>query len=146
MVVQNFGIKDISCILHCNRGNNIRKWRQMSDTHDSPKMKEAFSACCAFKGDPRGTGLWTCLDGLKPWRKKQGKLLNVTYCFGTIEFAKSYKVQFCQSHSCWYNSQSGVGKRAKTSLLVPWSACWWNFVCLDAKSMTHTKMRHSILL
>ena len=29
----------------------------MSDTHDSPKIKEAFSACCAFKGDPRGIGL-----------------------------------------------------------------------------------------
>lgn len=59
------------------------------------------------------------LMGLNHGEKKQGKLLNVTYCFGTIEFAKSYKVQFCQSHSCWYNSQSGVGKRAKTSLLVP---------------------------
>ena len=43
----------------------------MSDIHDSPTWKEAFSANGAFKGDPRGVGLSLCLDGLNPWSKNK---------------------------------------------------------------------------
>ena len=43
----------------------------MNDIHESPRWKEAFSPKGTFEGDPRGTALSLCLDGLNPWSKNK---------------------------------------------------------------------------
>ena len=94
-LVRIFGIKDIFCIIHCHGGNNnIRKWRQMSDIHDSQKMKKAFSACCTFKGDPCGIGLLMCLDGLKPWSKNKSNYSMWPTALGQLNLPRSIRYNF----------------------------------------------------
>ena len=63
-LVRNYGTNNISSFLQSHGGENTGLG-SMSDIHDAPIWKEAFSADGTFKGDPRGIRLLLCLDGLK---------------------------------------------------------------------------------
>lgn len=72
-LARSFGTKDISYLLQSHEGGKQTSSTGgiMNDIHDSPRWKEAFSPNGTFEGDPRGTALSLCLDGLNPWSKNK---------------------------------------------------------------------------
>ena len=92
-LVRNYGAKDISYLLQSHGGENLALQNSgphsMSDIHDSPTWKEAFSADGAFKGDPRGVGLSLCLDGLNPWSKNKANYSMWPIVLGQLNLPRS---------------------------------------------------------
>lgn len=72
-LARSFGTKDISYLLQSHEGGKHTSSTGgiMNDIHDSPRWKEAFSPNGTFEGDPRGTAMSLCLDGLNPWSKNK---------------------------------------------------------------------------
>ena len=72
-IARSFGTKDISYLLQSHEGEKQTSSTggSMNDIHDSPRWREVFSPNGAFEGDPRGTALSLCLDGLNPWSKNK---------------------------------------------------------------------------
>ena len=72
-LARSFGTKDISYLLQSHDGEKHTSSTGgiMNDIHESPRWKEAFSPKGTFEGDPRGTALSLCLDGLNPWSKNK---------------------------------------------------------------------------
>ena len=116
-LVQSYGFKDISYLLQSHRGetNTLENGGMMGDIHDSPKWKEVFSTGGTFEGDPRGIALFMCLDGLNPWSKNKTNYSMWPIVLGQLNLPRRVRYKFCQSHSCWYHSQSGARKGAETS-------------------------------
>lgn len=94
-LVRNYGTRDISYLLQSHGGENcILGNERMSDIHDSPKWKEAFSAKGSFKGDPRGVGLSLCLDGLNPWSKNKAKYSMWPIVLGQLNLPRRIRYNF----------------------------------------------------
>ena len=97
-LVRNYGAKDISYLLQSHGGENLALQNSgphsMSDIHDSPTWKEAFSANGAFKGDPRGVGLSLCLDGLNPWSKNKASYSMWPIVLGQLNLPRRIRFHF----------------------------------------------------
>ena len=92
-LVRNYGTNKISCLLQSHGGENKGSGR-MSDIHDAPKWKEAFSADGTFKGDLRGIGLSLCLDGLNPWSKNKANYSMWPIVLGQLNLPRSIRYNF----------------------------------------------------
>ena len=97
-LVRNYGTKDISYLLQSHGGENFASQNSgshdMSDIHDSPTWKEAFSANGALKGDPRGVGLSLCVDGLNPWSKNKANYSMWPIVLGQLNLPRRIRFNF----------------------------------------------------
>lgn len=97
-LVRNYGTRNISCLLQSHGGEDCALGNigpgSMSDIHDAPKWKEAFSADGTFKGDPRGIGLSLCLDGLNPWSKNKANHSMWPIVLGQLNLPRRIRYNF----------------------------------------------------
>jgi hypothetical protein len=95
-LVRSFGSKEISYLLQSHNGQYQYedKEKTLTDIHDSPVWKNAYSDSGVFGGDPRGMILSLCFDGLNPWSKNKTTYSMWPIVLGQINLPRKIRFQF----------------------------------------------------